>query len=589
MSVFARSCDSGKLRRYFGGASGIWALLIILGCLHGTERCQAQSFQDMFTNRETIITAQGSLGGNNTTATVEPGEPLHGGKTGGHSLWISWVAPTNGVATFETEGSGFDTLLGVYYLASTNDTALTNLIEAARADDSEGFERESEVQFGVLAGHRYEIAVDGYFGATGDVQLDWSVDGTPGPPPIVLSTPPDRAVRLGDAVALSVVVTNTAGAQFKWYFNGNELPATTTTLSIPNMQVTNIGRYKLQIDVAGVQFFAIPTELQINSEGVANSLAQSKLLDSPSTPLIGVGGGPLLLSSSKQLRPLGPSPVVRGYSGSQIFNTTYGTVDTNEPPHCGVSNGVSYWLTYQPPTNGTITLDTIGSTYDTVMEVYTYNGPLTGYQGLISLDCNNDASGLNGASRVIVPVVKTRQYIVVVEGVNGARGTAWLNYQLDTNRPPTAPTLLSPPTTRVVAPGTSLSLAPDLAGTPPLQFSWKKNGTPIPGDTSSSLFLPNVTMPDSADYIVTVTNDLGNLTATLPLRVVIPPQCDLAQIPTGFRLTWGSVTGQLYTVEEAIALTGPWLAWTNSIMGDGQIRSVDFTGTDTRFLRLRVQ
>ena len=96
----------------------------------------------------------------------------------------------------------------------------------------------------------------------------------------------------------------------------------------------------------------------------------------------------------------------------------------------------------------------------------------------------------------------------------------------------------------------------------------------------------------NAEYVLqrrAFTNDLGNLTATLPLRVVIPPQCDLAQIPTGFRLTWGSVTGQLYTVEEATALTGPWLAWTNSIMGDGQIRSVDFTGTDTRFLRLRVQ
>src|SRR5437870_3727099 len=127
MMVFARSCDSGKLRCYFGGASGIWALLIILGCLHGAERCQAQSFQDIFTNRETIITVQGSLTGNNTTATVETGEPLHGGKTGGHSLWVSWVAPTNGVATFETDGSGFDTLLGVYYFPSTNDTALTNL------------------------------------------------------------------------------------------------------------------------------------------------------------------------------------------------------------------------------------------------------------------------------------------------------------------------------------------------------------------------------------------------------------------------------------------------------------------------------
>src|SRR5690349_18563819 len=102
MSVFARRHGSGKLRCYFGGASGIWILLIVLGCLLANERSQAQVFQDIFTNRQTITTLQGSLSGNNTTATIEPGEPLHARKTGGHSLWISWIAPTNGVAKFET-------------------------------------------------------------------------------------------------------------------------------------------------------------------------------------------------------------------------------------------------------------------------------------------------------------------------------------------------------------------------------------------------------------------------------------------------------------------------------------------------------
>ena len=38
----------------------------------------------------------------------------------------------------------------------------------------------------------------------------------------------------------------------------------------------------------------------------------------------------------------------RGYNGSQIFNTTYAVVDTNEPPHCGISNGPSA-VCYLPP------------------------------------------------------------------------------------------------------------------------------------------------------------------------------------------------------------------------------------------------
>src|SRR5262249_3495872 len=152
--------------------------------------------------------------------------------------------------------------------------------------------------------------------------------------------------------------------------------------------------------------------------------------------------------------------------------------------------------------------------------------------------CNNDAPGLNGASRMVVPVIKTRQYLIVVEGVNGARGTAWLNYILDTNTPPTAPTLLSPPTARVAEPGSCVTLAADWTASPPLQFWWQKNQTLLPGIKSPALLLANVTMTDSADYALSVSNDLGALTVTLPLRVVIPPQCNLSLSSAGLQLTW---------------------------------------------------
>src|SRR6185503_2354919 len=147
-------------------------LVIVLACCGLADFCHAQAFEDYFTNRETFTAAAGVLTGNNTTATVEPGEPLHAGKPGGHSLWISWVAPTNGVAHFKTETSGFDTLLAAYYFNPTNDTTLDKLLVAARDDDSEELaDRESEIDFGVIAGHRYEIAVDGYYGAAGGIKL----------------------------------------------------------------------------------------------------------------------------------------------------------------------------------------------------------------------------------------------------------------------------------------------------------------------------------------------------------------------------------------------------------------------------------
>ena len=566
-----------------------WRWLFVVAWLGLGGLAQAATLQDLFANRQTTNSASGQIEANNHSASIEVGEPNHGGRPGGHSLWVTWIAPTNGVVSFKTEGSRFDTLLAAYHFNSTNDTTFDKLQLVSGADDSEGFERESEIEFGVRADERYEIAVDGYFGATGSLELKWSFAATPSAPPIVLSTPADLAARIGDAVTLTVFLADPGSAQLKWYFNGNETGDTTTNLFIPSMQITNVGRYKLRIRVDGESYFLPPTELQINSDGAANTLARGKLLDSPDTPLIGSDGGTAPRPAAR-VRPMGGSTgVARGYNGTQIFNTTYATVDTNEPPHCGVSGGVSYWLIYQPPTNGTITLDTVGSSYDTVMEVYTYDTVLTGYQDLISIACDDNGAGTNGASRVQFAVVKSRQYIVAVEGVNGARGAAWLNYSLNTNQLPVAPSLLAPPSQVAVSEGTPALLAASLSGSPPLRFSWKKNTTPIPGLTSPAIHFPSTTTNDTASYLVTVTNDLGSVNATLPLRVLVAPGCTLSRFAGWLRLSFPTIAGQNYTVQEATNVTGPWQPWPNFYPGDGQPVVVYLAGDGTKFYRLRVE
>ena len=572
---------------FSGHSKGLLTALML--CVAGSwltfsRTAAAQIFQDSFTNRQTITSANGQIEQDNSTASLEPNEPRHGGKPGGHSLWISWLAPTNGVIRFKTEASQFDTLLSAYAFTTTNGSTFADLREVARADDSDGLEHDSEIEFGVRTGERYEIAVDGYFGAVGILEFQWNLTPLPIPPPQILNTLSDYAVNLGDMVSLTFIVTNAGAGSYKWFLNGNEVGVTSTNLTIASFSPANVGRYTLRVSVGGVQFFSVPVELQINTEGSANTLAQGKLFDAPSTPLIGNPGGGAFL-----FRPRLPSGVVRGYNGSQIFNTTYAVVDTNEPPHCGIASSKSYWLEYQPPTNGTVTLDTLGSTYDTVMEVYTFNGVLIGYQSLISLDCANDSFTNNTASRIVLPVAKSRQYLIVVSGVGGGSGTAWLNYKLDANKPPTAPSLLSQPAATVVAAGAQVTLGANLAGSPPFGFSWRKNETSIAGASAPALFFPSVVPADSANYVLTVTNDLGVLNATLPLRVVIPPTCSLVSTANGLQMSYATIPGQRYTPQEASTVSGPWVSWTNSFVGDGTTFFFDLGPAATTFYRLRVE
>lgn len=570
-------------------------LVIVLACCGLADFCHAQAFEDYFTNRETFTAAAGVLTGNNTTATVEPGEPLHAGKPGGHSLWISWVAPTNGVAHFKTETSGFDTLLAAYYFNPTNDTTLDKLLVAARDDDSEELaDRESEIDFGVIAGHRYEIAVDGYYGAAGGIKLQWDMDVTKDPPPTILSTAPDATLKIADPVTLTVVLTNVPnGTKFQWYFNGAELlDEKSTNLVIPSMQVTNVGRYKLLIDVGShITFFSASTELQINTEG-ANALAQGKFPDAPGTELVGSDGTSIVSRLIRAVVHPAATPqaagVVRGYTGTQIFNTTFATTDPNEPVHCSVAGGYSYWLAYQPPTNGTITLDTIGSTYDTVMEVYSYNLPPTTYDNLISLTC--DHGSVAGGSRLQLAVTKTRQYVVVIAGVNGAQGTAYLNYSLNTNQLPQAPAVMSAPQPVVVTNGADALLAPPISGTPPLHFFWSTNSVPMTNGYLPYLLVPHVTPEQMGDYSVLVTNDLGKAITTLPLHVVVPPGCSLAVSPSNtLQMAFPTQIGLSYTVEEAADLRGPWQPVTQPLTGDGQPARIDLPAETNGYYRVRVQ
>jgi hypothetical protein len=590
-----------RVIRTTGGRSCVFwrSAFVLLFLLASIVGAQALIFQDYFTNRETIFTTNGTLLGDNSAATFEVGEPNHGGKPGGHSLWVSWVAPTNGVATFDTHGSSFDTLLSAYTLNSTNLTGVSQLHEEARNDDDPGSEPASLIQIGAIAGRSYEIAVDGYEGATGSVVLNWSFFPSASPPPIIVSTPNDRAAKQGDTVNLTVNMTTSANLQLAWFFNTIEdTNQTGTNYVISSLQDTNVGRYQLRLTVGNgnnrVRFFTTPVEIQINSDGSANTLAQDKLLDSPTTPLIGNDGSdggsenPLFVSKALHFN-ANTIGVVLGYNGSQVFNTTFATTDPAEPPHCGVTGGASYWLMYQPPTNGTMTLDTIGSSYDTVMEVYTYNGALTGYGDLISVACDNDSVSLHGPSRVAFQAVKARKYVVVVDGVNGVRGTAWLNYALNTNLPAIPPTLQGLVATQTVTVGSTITLAPSISGAIPMKFVWRKDNLVITNLTIPFLQMTNVTTAQTGNYSLTVSNDLGALTVTMPVHVVAPMLCSVSQTAGNLNFNFPTVANFRYTIQQATNLSGPWSVWAPAFFGSGEIFATNILGPGTKFFRVRVE
>jgi hypothetical protein len=131
---------------------------------------------DNFANAQVITGCSGTVTGTNIGATNEPNEPNHSPDNGGghRSIWYQWQATITGQATITTQGSGFDTVMGVY----EGDT-LASLFPWGKADDNSATDKTSTVIFSATAGHTYKIAVDGYNnsgsgGDVGPVTLNWT-------------------------------------------------------------------------------------------------------------------------------------------------------------------------------------------------------------------------------------------------------------------------------------------------------------------------------------------------------------------------------------------------------------------------------
>ncbi len=103
-------------------------------------------------------TATGTTAG----ATKEAGEPAHGSGGPFSSLWFRLDADRTGIVTLSTAGSAFDTVLAVY-----KGSELGKLTKLAANNDAGVGIRTSLLQFSMVAGTTYFIAIDGNRGATG--------------------------------------------------------------------------------------------------------------------------------------------------------------------------------------------------------------------------------------------------------------------------------------------------------------------------------------------------------------------------------------------------------------------------------------
>lgn len=123
---------------------------------------------DDFASPAPLFGAHGSVTGSNIDASKDIIEPNHAGNAGGHSVWYRFHANCGGRMRLDPAGSSIPLVIGIYRGGS-----LGSLSSVASAVNQ-------PVEFNLIPGSIYQIAVDGRDGAVGDLALRWDQSFLPG-------------------------------------------------------------------------------------------------------------------------------------------------------------------------------------------------------------------------------------------------------------------------------------------------------------------------------------------------------------------------------------------------------------------------
>jgi sugar lactone lactonase YvrE len=187
--------------------------------------------------------------------------------------------------------------------------------------------------------------------------------------------------------------------------------------------------------------------------------------------------------------------------------------------------GKSVWWRWTAPSNGVVTVDTIGSSFDTILGAYT--GSAVNALSAIFGSPNDDGGG-NGPSKVTFTATAGGVYSLRVDGYNPSSFGANLpsaysgNIVLNVRQGALPPAITNQPKSQEILTGGNATFSVSASGTPPLSFQWLKDSAAISNATSSTYTIVGCQPSDSGTYTVLVSNLVSSTSSSNAVLTVGP-------------------------------------------------------------------
>jgi subtilisin family serine protease len=192
----------------------------------------------------------------------------------------------------------------------------------------------------------------------------------------------------------------------------------TTTMSGTSMASPHVA------GVAAIAFARAP--------GASPAAVTEAVLDlaTPGVVTSAGGGSPNLLLYGD----FGPAPAnddltdatpIGGTIGASSEQTVGASAEPGEPAHAGAPAMASVWFAWRAPTTGFLTLDTVGSDFDTRLAAYQGAAGMT---SLTAIAANDNGASTESLSQLRMGVRGGVDYRIAIDGSAGATGAAQLRW-----------------------------------------------------------------------------------------------------------------------------------------------------------------
>jgi Divergent InlB B-repeat domain len=439
------ACDSTASALQFTATAGTTYRIAVDG-KGGTEGSFELSLRSAPSNDE-FAKAQ-SLGGtfpifgfgSNKFATKEAGEPNHAGNSGGHSVWYSWTPSSSGAVTIDTcSFNGLDTLLAVY-----TGSAVNSLTPVASNDDAATgcSSSDSGLQFVATAGTSYRIAVDGKGAGQGSFTLELS--GSPANDDLddsltlssTFQTSASGFNKLATKEAGEPSHAGNPGGHSVWYSwtpsSSGQVEVSTCTFggSIDTLLAVYTGSAVNSLtpvasnDDSPDGACESPTDSALQFSATAGTtyrIAIDGKAGSTGSFTISLAGRPANDDLSHARSAGGSLPSRENFATNKLA-----TKQGSEPNHAGDPGGASVWFKWTAPHSEAVSIDTCGSSFDTLLAVYTGSA----VNSLTPVASDDDGGGgCDTRSKLLFDAVGGTVYRIAVDGKGAAQGFVELSIE----------------------------------------------------------------------------------------------------------------------------------------------------------------